>query len=166
MGNLVPIFAAGVGALATVAVQLLISRGEPADLKRLAAINSILGTMPADQAGWLDLANARTHLALRVAQGVVAPPRTIRALRWIGWMSAIFGALLFAGSIALFSVLTPAGQASAVAWMQVGLYTLFLAPLILYVSWLWQELRGLPTSIRETVEAARVRISARHAKRS
>lgn len=159
MGNLVPIIAAGVGALATIAVQLLISRGEPADLKRLAAINSILGTMPADQAGWTDLATARAHLAVRVAQGVVAPPRAIRVLRRVGWMAAILGALLFAGSIALYAVLTPAGQVSASVWTQVGLYMLFLAPLILYVSWLWQELRGLPKSIRETVEAARARLS-------
>lgn len=126
----------------------------------MAAINSILGTMPADQSGWSDLANARTHLAISVAQGVLAPPRTIRALRWVGWMSATFGALVFGGSIALFAGLTPAGQESAAMWMQVGPYTLLLAPMILYVSWLWQELRGLPRSIRETVEAARVRLTA------
>jgi hypothetical protein len=51
MGNLTPLKAAGVGALANIAVQLLISRGEPADRKRLAAINTVLGSMPNDQAG-------------------------------------------------------------------------------------------------------------------
>lgn len=155
--------AAGVGALATIAVQLLISRGEPADLKRLAAINAVLETMPSDQGGWTELASARSHLAARVAQAVVAPPRTVRLLRWVGWMLAIVGVLLFAGSIALFAVLTPAGQQNASAWMQVGLFMLFLAPLTLYVSWLWQELRGLPKSIRDTVEAARARLSRAHA---
>ena len=78
-------------------------------------------------------------------------------------MLAIVGVLLFAGSIALFAVLTPAGQQNASAWMQVGLFMLFLAPLTLYVSWLWQELRGLPKSIRDTVEAARARLSRAHA---
>lgn len=159
MGNLTPLIAAGVGALATIAVQLLISRGEPADLKRLAAINSVLGSMPNDQAGWPELATARSHLAARVAQTVVAPPRTIRILRWLGWMLAIVGVVLFAGSIALFAVLTAAGQQYASLLTQVGLLMLFIAPAILYISWLWQELRGFPKSIRDTLDAARARLS-------
>ncbi|MGV9194052.1 hypothetical protein ACQ143_06870 [Microbacterium sp. MC2] len=161
MEDLVPVVAAGIGALATIAVQLLISRGEPADLKRLAAINAVLETMPPGEAGWSDLSTARSQLAVKVAQAVSSPPRTIRVLRLLGWLLAILGAIFFAGSIALFVVLTPAGQQAAGVWMQAGLYMLFLAPLILYVSWLWQELRGLPKSIRDTVDAARAPLAQR-----
>lgn len=159
MANFIPLIAAGVGALATIAVQLLISRGEPADLKRLMAINSVLGSMPPDQEGWVALATARSHLAARVAQAVVAPPRTIRILRWLAWMLAIVGAVLVAGSIAFFGVLTPTGQGYASASIQVGAFMLFISPAILYISWLWQELRGLPKSIRDTLDAARARLS-------
>lgn len=161
MADLVPVVAAGVGALATIAVQLLISRGEPADLKRLSAINSVLETMPDNQPGWTDLSHARSLLAARVAQAVLAPPKAVRVLRRIGWLLAIVGIGLFVGSIALLGVLTPAGQEQATGWMQVGLYLLLLAPAVLYVSWLWQELRGLPKSLRDTVEAARDRLTRR-----
>lgn len=161
MADLVPVVAAGVGALATIAVQLLISRGEPADLKRLSAINSVLDTMPADQQGWNDLSLARSLLAARVAQGIVAPPRAVRVLRRLGWVLALLGVALFVGAITLLGVLTPAGQQQATVWMQVGLSMLLLAPAMLYVSWLWQELRGLPKSIRDTLDLARARLSRR-----
>lgn len=161
MADLVPVIAAGLGALATVAVQLLISRGEPADLKRLSAINSILETMPDYQQGWTDLSHARSLLAARVAQTIVAPPKTVRILRWGGWLLAITGIGLFVSSIALLGVLTPTGQEQAIGSMQVGLFLLLLAPAVLYFSWLWQELRGLPKSILGTIEAARARLTRR-----
>lgn len=161
MADLVPVIAAGLGALATVAVQLLISRGEPADLKRLSAINSVLETMPGDQPGWTDLSHARSLLAARVAQTIVAPPKTIRIIRWTGWLLAIVGIGLFVFSIALLGVLTPTGQEHAIGWMQAGLFMLLLAPAVLYFSWLWQELRGLPKSILDIFEAARARLARR-----
>lgn len=154
--------AAGVGALATVAVHLLISRGEPADMKRLSAINSVLETMPENLPGWTDLSHAPSLLAARVVQTVIAPLKAVRVLRRIGWLLALVGIGLFAGSIAPLGVLTPAGQEQATGWMQASLYLLLLlAPAVLYLSWLCQELRGLPKSLRDTVEAARDRLIRR-----
>ena len=85
---------AAVAAAASLGVQQLIARGEPAALKRLMLLSAAIETLPPEDTGRVDLEVTRTLLARRLAESLKGLTGFARVLWVAGWVGMVIGSLL------------------------------------------------------------------------
>lgn len=148
MTEWIPLAVAIVAPCATIAVQLVIGRGEPAAIKRIKLLSEAIETMPDGDEGRSKMVEARTHMAKRLAKSLVGLTGFARVLRVSAWVSLAIGTVVLVGFVIIFTVAEPTNdiQVLTSGAFAISLTLLVLSPVLLLYSAMWPQFE---TTIRE-----------------
>lgn len=113
-------------------------RREPLAIRRIKLLSEAIESMPPEDLGRVELSDARSHLASRLAKSLIGLRGFAKFLRRVAWISLAAGTAVIAGWL-IFVAINPSAVSDSepTSVLQIGIALLVLAPMTLVYSAMW-----------------------------